>query len=347
MEEFIVKGKITAEQVENVEVGKVRPFKLASGGATNSFIIPLLARGHSRFVVETPAFFSIGIHCNDEQKTPSFTLMCADAHCSEFLSPINELLRKRLYPMLLDQLRSFQSSEEAHNRRLPKDMVAMLEEGLSAQMKYWPNLFSVERDINFIKVDPNALIVTRGQGSFYHTTPLSLLYKELPKTGIYKVRILLRYLFISDPSKSELLSDRRVSPNFYIDQIFYAPEQTQAPAHIAMDASSFFPQSHFTATVLDADDLFQLSSSSSGATTSSGLAVTGPSQLAIGNTPESSMRLVEAAGDVGSASSTAAAATTGGAPAGEPSQKKQKKQKSTTNKSKQQQNAVLEDPLSF
>lgn len=342
MQEYIVKERINGDQVENIEIGKCRPFKLAGGGSTNSYILPLLARGHSRFVIETPAFFSVGVHCNEDQKTPTFSLMCGDAHTSEFLSPINDLLRKRLYPMVLDQLKTFQSSEELHNRRLPKDISALCEEGLSGAAKFWPDLFSQDRDMIFIKVDPNALVVTRGQGSFYHTTPLQLLYKELPKTGIYKARILLRYLFINDPSKSEVLTERRITPNFYVDQIFYAPEQAQAPTHIAMDASSFFPsQSMFTMTELDsvtatANDLFQLPPSSNSAT-----------QLALTST---SAGLEEAT--AGTAVSNMAEESSAAGGEGEPLQKKKKKKSGgggDGNKTKQQKqlSGVLEDPLSL
>ena len=166
--------------------------------------------------------------------------MCNEAGSSDWLTPLNRTLRESLYEKVLEQLTVFKTTEENHNRILPKDLISLMEAGVQGAEKYWPALFDANRDITFLRIDPEALVITKASGTFFETTPLRLLYKQLPKHGVYKARIVIRYVFINDPTRSEQITQRRIVPNLYVDQLFYSPENSRAPSEIAMDPNTFF-----------------------------------------------------------------------------------------------------------
>lgn len=242
MEELVLSGKLTLENLGVFGAGRCRAFKIGNGGAANSFILPLYTKSYSRTVLQSPAFHSIGVHKNTDSKELQLSLCCSESSTSDFLTPFNELMKQRLYPQVLEQLKAFKKSEEAAKRILPDDLLTMINMGMDGADTYWTSLFPDDRDMAFIRIDNNALVITRAQGSFFQTSPLHLLSSDLPKAGVYQARFLIRYLFINDPTKSDSRKTRRISVNLLVDQLFYDPEFSRAPSNIVMDTSSFFTE---------------------------------------------------------------------------------------------------------
>ena len=218
-----------------LSLGKIRPFKM--GGVSREMFMSSIDTPHGvRAVAETPSFFSIGFIGKSfaGDSANKYTIGVTEGGARVFMNDYSTKLRNALYPLLLKRLKTFCDETPKH----PALFEQMITEGEAAAEKYWSLIFTPEKDIAFIKVDGDALIVTKaGDGMFRSCDVKNHPRDQLPSQGFYKVRLSFRYVVINLAREE---GEMPISLSLMIDQMFFTPEGCKAPKSVVMNLESFF-----------------------------------------------------------------------------------------------------------
>ena len=219
-----------------LSLGKIRPFKLG-GVSRDLFMASIDTPQGVRAVAETPNFFSIGFigktFAGDSAN--KYTIGVTEGGGARgFMNEYSTKLRNALYPLLIKRLKTFCEETPKH----PALFEQMINDGEDAAEKYWSLIFPEDKDIAFLKVDGDALIVTKAGDGMYRSCDVKNHPRDqLPKQGFYKVRLSFRYVVINLGREED---ESPISLSLLIDQMFFTPEGCKAPKTVVMNLESFF-----------------------------------------------------------------------------------------------------------
>lgn len=226
----------------NIVVGSVRQFKIA-GVARDFHIVPISVPGYDRIVIESPQFFSTGFVNPAKQHGTcrgQFTLVLGEASIGDFLHSLSRMLQLALYQRLRVRLGELRQEEERNHRCLPPNYQKILDNGSDDVSLQWADFFA-DRDIEYIRTDPKAVLITKPEDEQVGPclTRLDKIANDLPKQGRYKVRLHLRFLLLHPKS-----TKGTIAPSFQIDQLMYtSPEVSQIARTVVMNVGDFFGES--------------------------------------------------------------------------------------------------------
>ena len=235
---------VNEESYDKLTLGCVRSFKIP-GVARDYHIVPIQAGNTDKIVITTDKFFSTGFVTAGQYPRFNEVSMAKDkyamafgqAQTSQFLEPLTKNVLTRLYPALLDRLRAFKVEEEKANRLLPPYYLRLLEDGVDGREKHCKALFS-PRDVEFVKVAPEAMIFSDGKNGFLQKAPIRS-FIELPKQGHYKARVVVRFLLLTPPPPTDEARPM-VSVSLIVDQLLFSPDGPRAPQEMVLDSTDFF-----------------------------------------------------------------------------------------------------------
>ena len=191
--------------------------------------------------METPKFFSIGFvrpPAPGGEKPTKFTLALSQSVLGDYLGNITKNLCDKLYPTLILRIEEYLNEHEGVGPELFKNIV---KEGKEGAKKYWDPIYTERRDMAFIKVESEARIYTKGAAEGFLQSLQVREYGEdnLPKQGLYKARIVLRYILLQPKPQPDAVK-LPITISLVADQLFYSPEGGKPPNDVVMNIGGFF-----------------------------------------------------------------------------------------------------------
>lgn len=233
----------------SVRLGKVRLFRIPNS-KTETHIIPIEVENYAKVCYISPSFTSPGMFQQDQipnqpntagqqqsGKPGQLTLMLTKDLAGAIFTNFYSELMLHIYPQLLEQIQRFADTEASNNRSLPPFLAKLLDAGIAGRDEFVKDFWSLN-DTAYLKVAGDAMIFSKPfTGTVVSGEQAQTLTQQsnLPRRGIYKVRVLLRYLYLG-PSQGVM----KVQLTLMADQVFFCPETSEAPTHPVMDVDTFF-----------------------------------------------------------------------------------------------------------